>query len=203
MVVLQVIIEGLATGTVYAGLALALVLVYRMTGVVNFAQGEMGMFGAFVIWWLSQNGLSNYTAMAIGLACSFFLGMAVERVVIRPIVRFGELPVAITTVGIFLLFNELAPWIWGTENRAFPGLFVRGVYSVDGLIVGLDILGTMAIMTIVAAAFLLMLRATKLASPCAARRPIRYQVGWSVSPCSTSLCWAGGSPMSWPRLLAR
>jgi branched-chain amino acid transport system permease protein len=162
MVVLQVIIEGLATGTVYAGLALALVLVYRMTGVVNFAQGEMGMFGAFVIWWLSQNGLSNYTAMAIGLACSFFLGMAVERVVIRPIVRFGELPVAITTVGIFLLFNELAPWIWGTENRAFPGLFVRGVYSVDGLIVGLDILGTMAIMTIVAAAFLLMLRATKL-----------------------------------------
>lgn len=71
MVVLQVIIEGLATGTVYAGLALALVLVYRMTGVVNFAQGEMGMFGAFVIWWLSQNGLSNYTAMAIGLACFF------------------------------------------------------------------------------------------------------------------------------------
>jgi branched-chain amino acid transport system permease protein len=73
MVVLQVIIEGFATGTVYAGLALALVLVYRMTGVVNFAQGEMGMFGAFVIWWLSQNGLSIYTAMAIGLACSFFL----------------------------------------------------------------------------------------------------------------------------------
>ena len=120
MVALEVIIEGLVTGTIYAALALALVLVYRMTGVINFAQGEMGMFSTFVIWWLWQHGLPVYAALAVGLVFAFVLGAAVERVVIRPVSRYGEFPVAITTVGLFLFFNELAPWIWGTDNRAFP-----------------------------------------------------------------------------------
>jgi branched-chain amino acid transport system permease protein len=103
MVVLEVIIEGLAIGTIYSGLALALVLIYRTTGVINFAQGEMGMFCTFVIWWLSEHGLSIHAAIAVGLGFAFVLGMAIERIVIRPIGQFGEFPTAITTLGLFLV----------------------------------------------------------------------------------------------------
>ena len=107
MVVLEVIIEGLVTGTIYAALALALVLVYRMTGVINFAQGEMGMFSTFVIWWLWQHGLPVYAALAVGLVFAFVLGAAVERVVIRPVSRYGEFPVAITTVRSLPVFQRI------------------------------------------------------------------------------------------------
>lgn len=162
MVALEVLIEGLATGTIYAALALAIVLVYRMTGVINFAQGEMGMFSTFVIWWLWQRGLPLYGALAVGLGFAFVLGAVVERAVIRPISQYGEFPVAITTVGLFLFFNELAPWIWGTENRAFPSLFARGVWRAGGLIVAVDNVGTLLVMALVALGFFAMLRATKL-----------------------------------------
>ena len=174
MVVLEVVIEGLAIGTIYAGLALALVLIYRTTGVINFAQGEMGMFSTFVIWWLTQRGLSIYSAIVLGLAFAFVLGMVVERVVIRPVGQFGEFPTAITTLGLFLVFNELAPWIWGTENRAFPSLFGRGVVSFGGLFIGADTLGTLVTMTLAATAFFMMLRFTKLglAMRAAAANPV-------------------------------
>jgi branched-chain amino acid transport system permease protein len=174
MVLLEVIIEGLAIGTIYAGLALALVLIYRTTGVINFAQGEMGMFSVFVMWWLTQHGLSIYLAMLIGLVIAFCLGMAVELLAIRPIARFGEFPTAITTLGLFLVFNELASWIWGTENRAFPSLFGRSVYSTGGLVIAADTAGTLVTMMLAAVAFFLMLRFTKLglAMRAAASNPV-------------------------------
>jgi branched-chain amino acid transport system permease protein len=174
MVMLEVIIEGLAIGTIYAGLALALVLIYRTTGVINFAQGEMGMFCTFVIWWLWQRGLPIFAAMALGLVVAFAIGILVERIVIRPLGRSGEFPTAITTLGLFLVFNEFAPWIWGTENRAFPSLFGRGVISLGGLVMGMDVLGTLITMTLAAAAFFVMLRFSKLglAMRAAAANPV-------------------------------
>ena len=174
MVALEVIIEGLAIGTVYSGLALALVLIFRTTGVINFAQGEMGMFCTFVIWWLTQNGLSLPVALLLGLFFAFWLGVFVERIVIRPLLPFGEFPTAITTLGLFLVFNEMAPWIWGTENRAFPSLFGRGVVSIGGLVMGADMLGTLVMMTLAAAIFFLMLQSTRLglAMRAAAANPV-------------------------------
>jgi branched-chain amino acid transport system permease protein len=174
MVLLEVLIEGLAIGTIYSGLALALVLVFRTTGVINFAQGEMGMFCTFVIWWLSQHGLSIYLALPIGLVFAFAVGVMTERLVIRPMIRFGEFPTAITTLGLFLVFNEMAPWIWGTENRAFPSLFGRGVVSFGGLVIGVDMVGTLGVMTLAAVAFFLMLQFTRLglAMRAAAANPV-------------------------------
>jgi branched-chain amino acid transport system permease protein len=174
MVLLEVLIEGLAIGTIYSGLALALVLIFRTTGVINFAQGEMGMFCTFVIWWLSQHGLSIYLALPIGLVFAFAAGVMTERLVIRPMIRFGEFPTAITTLGLFLVFNEMAPWIWGTENRAFPSLFGRGVVSFGGLVIGVDMVGTLGVMTLAAVAFFLMLQFTRLglAMRAAAANPV-------------------------------
>ena len=78
---MQTLIDGLAAGSIYAAMALALVLVYRATGIVNFAQGQMAMFSTFVAWGLTAG--SRRLAILVA-SCSLFGGMAVERVVIRP-----------------------------------------------------------------------------------------------------------------------
>ena len=82
---LQQLIEGLSAGAIYAGLALALVLIYRFTGIVNFAQGELAMFSAFLAWQCTESGMPFWLALPITLAVSFAGGMLIERVLIRPV----------------------------------------------------------------------------------------------------------------------
>jgi hypothetical protein len=82
---LQVVVDGIADGSIYAALALALVLIFRSTGVVNFAQGEMAMFSTFVAWALADAGVPLGLAVVGALAFAFAAGMVVERVLIRPV----------------------------------------------------------------------------------------------------------------------
>src|SRR3712207_8653586 len=82
---IETIIDGIATGSIYGALALALVLIYRATGIVNFAQGEMAMFSTFVAWGLTEAGIAVGFAVLITLALSLLGGMVIERVVIRPV----------------------------------------------------------------------------------------------------------------------
>lgn len=199
---ISIVIEGLTMGTIYGGLALAIVLIYRTTGIINFAQGEMGMFCTFVVWSLAKLGLSVYAALAFGLIFAFGLGMLVERLTIRGVSKFGEFPTAITTLGLFLVFNEMAPWIWGTENRAFLGLFGQGALIVAGVTVAIDSAGTLITMTLVAAAFFALLRYTKLglAMRAAAATPVSsslvgipvrrvFMIGWGMA--TVLACLAG------------
>src|ERR671925_484919 len=97
----QQIVIGLASGGVWATLAVALVLIYRSTGVVNFAQGEMAMFSTFIAWSLVHHGLSYWAAFFLTIAISFAGGVAVERVVIKPVERAPVLTVVIVTLGLF------------------------------------------------------------------------------------------------------
>ncbi len=159
---LQVIIDGCASGTIYAALALALSLVYKSSGVVNFAQGEMGMFCTFITWWLNQQGLGLLAAIAGGLVIAFLVGAMVERLFIRPVARFGEFPVVLTTLGLFLVFNELAPWLWGAENRAFPSLFGNGVLAIGAARLSAESVGTLLVMVAAGSLFFIVLHKTKL-----------------------------------------
>lgn len=198
--VLQVLVDGLAIGTVYAALALALALVYKTTGIVNFAQGEMGMFCTFVTWWVLQSGVPLYAAIATGLVVAFLLGAFVERVVIRPILRFGEFPAVLTTLGLFLVFNELAPWLWGPENRAFPSMFGPGVTKVGTVQVSNASIGTLLLMFVVVSLFFLLLHKTKigLGMRAAASNPVSsglsgvptkqmFMLGWGLASALAAL----------------
>ena len=78
---IQLVIDGIAIGSIYGALALALVLIFRSTGIVNFAQGEMAMFSTFVAWALVQAGLPLGLALLTALAASFLGGMLIERVI--------------------------------------------------------------------------------------------------------------------------
>ncbi len=96
----QQVVAGLATGAIFGSLALALVLIYTTTGIVNFAQGEMGMFATFVAWSLITNhGFSYWPAFALTLVLAFAGGVAVQRVVIRPLERAPALTVVMVSFG--------------------------------------------------------------------------------------------------------
>ncbi|HEY5625809.1 MAG TPA: branched-chain amino acid ABC transporter permease [Dehalococcoidia bacterium] len=106
------VISGLATGSIYALLALAIVLIYRSTDVVNFAQGEMAMFVTFPMWSLTLAGFPPWTVIFIGIALGFALGGFIERTIIRPVEDKPPLSVVVVTLGLFVFLNAIATWIW-------------------------------------------------------------------------------------------
>jgi branched-chain amino acid transport system permease protein len=158
----QVVVDGVANGSVYAALALALVLIFRSTGIVNFAQGEMAMFSTFVAWGLHQGGLSLGLALVTALALSFVAGMIVERVVIRPFEGGEPLTLVIVTLGLFILINSAAGWIWGFENRGFPSAFPDSTASVGGVTLSVESLGIVAVLIAVVGLLFLLFQRTKV-----------------------------------------
>ena len=120
---LQQVFSGLAAGAIYASVALALVMIYRSTELVNFAQGEMAMFSTYIAWTLVNAGLPFWAAFVITLAVSFVGGMVIERVVIRPVENAPVLAAVVVTIGLLLIFNSLAGWIYSYTVQDFPSPF--------------------------------------------------------------------------------
>ncbi|WP_040781065.1 branched-chain amino acid ABC transporter permease [Nocardia pneumoniae] len=159
---LQQIIEGLTAGAVYAGLALALVLIYRFTGIVNFAQGELAMFSAFLAWQFTQYGMPFWAALLAALAVSFAGGMLIERVVIRPVEGAPELTLVIVTVGLYFFVNAAAGWIWSFQVKSFPNPFPDGALRAAGVSAGYGSLGVLAVVGAVMGLLYLLFRYTKI-----------------------------------------
>ena len=130
---LQQVVSGLASGGVYGSLALALVLIYRSTGVVNFAQGEMATLSAFVCWSLIDHGLGFWLAFALTLLLSFGGGVAIETALIRPLAGAPVLAVVILTIGLLIALNGLTTWIWGGAAKQFQGPFSTAPIDVGGV----------------------------------------------------------------------
>jgi branched-chain amino acid transport system permease protein len=122
-------IEGLAIGSVYGSLALALVLVYRATHVINFAQGELAMLTTYIAYELMLKGLSYWWAFAATLAIAFVLGTVLQVTLIRPVQRHSVIAVVIVTVGLFILIDGIVNWIWGGDYKLMSSPF--GVATVD------------------------------------------------------------------------
>jgi branched-chain amino acid transport system permease protein len=158
----QVIIDGWATGSLYAALAIAVVLIYRSTGIVNFAQGEMAMFSTFIAWGLIEAGLPLGLALLATLGLSFVAGMLIERVVIRPVEGGEVLTLVIVTLGLFILVNSGAGWIWGFGNRSFPSLFPDDTVDIAGVGIAVESLGIVAVLLAVVAALFVVFTRTKI-----------------------------------------
>ena len=108
---IQQVVSGLATGGIYASLALALVMIYQATDVVNFAQGELAMFATYICWSLINAGLPYWVAFLSTLAIAFVGGVVIERVVIRPVENAPILSIVMVTLGLLVICNSVAGWI--------------------------------------------------------------------------------------------
>src|ERR687897_3051964 len=142
----QQVVFGLAIGAVYASLALAIVLIYRTTHVINFGQGEMAMFTTYIAWSLITNhGFSFWPAFFVTLAIAFVIGVGVERVVIRPFYRASPLTIILVTIALFVIFNGLAAWIWSPETRAFLGPFSAKPFDIGGVAIARQDIGVLVV----------------------------------------------------------
>jgi branched-chain amino acid transport system permease protein len=182
----QQVVSGLALGAVYASLALAIVLIHRTTHVVNFAQGEMAMFTTFVAWSLNHH-MSYWPAFLLTLALAFVGGIAIERLVIRPVENASPLTLIMVTIALFVILNGLASWIWGGETRNFPSPFT-GVVEIGGVTLSKHELGVIAVTLIVLALLWAFFRYTRLglAMRSAAIGPttsrlLGVRVGWMLA----------------------
>jgi branched-chain amino acid transport system permease protein len=122
---------GVTTGMIYAAMALSLVLIWRATRIVNFAQGAMAMFTTYIALSVVDRGGSYWLAFAVALAAGLLIGGVVERVLVRPVESAPPLNAVILTLGILLLLEAAAPMIWGGQIRSFPAPF-----SIVGIRVG-------------------------------------------------------------------
>ncbi len=157
----QQVVSGLASGGIYGSLALAIVLIYRSTRVVNFAQGEMATFTTFVAWSLMHH-MSYWPAFALTLLIAFGSGVALERIVIRPVERGPVLPVVIITIGLLILVNGLSSWIWGSDVKSFPSAFSTRPIRVAGVAFSIQDLGIIGVSLGAVALLTLFFRFTKV-----------------------------------------
>jgi branched-chain amino acid transport system permease protein len=159
---LQLVLSGIASGGIFASLALALVLIYNAMGLVNFAQGEMAMFATFIAYALIENGMSYWIALPLTLAIAFVGGVAIQRLVIRPVERAPVLTLVIITLGLATLFNGLAGFLFGYVPRSFPSPFSVQTVSVLGAFISYQDLGVIAVSAVVLLLVYLLLQRTTL-----------------------------------------
>jgi branched-chain amino acid transport system permease protein len=166
----QLFVNGMKNGAIYALMALTVVIIYKTTGHLNFAQGEMGTLGAFIIFvMVVEHGWSYWMAIPVSLVFSFLLGAGIERTLIRPIERRSALGVVIVTLGIFLVINALNAAIWGTQQLSpltpFPNLPTDQLVIAEGpprFAIRYGAIGTWAALALVVAILWFFFQKTKL-----------------------------------------
>ncbi len=148
-VFIQQVASGLATGGIYASLALALVMIYQATDVVNFAQGEMAMFSTYLAWSMLQAGVPYWVAFLLTVILAFAGGIAIQRVVIRPVENKPILTIVIVTLGLLVICNSVAGWIWTYVQKPFPSPFPAKPFRVGTIVFGAHDLGEIAVTLVV------------------------------------------------------
>lgn len=181
---IQQLLAGLAVGGIYASLALALVMIYQATALVNFAQAEMAMFSTYIAWSLIQKGVPYWLAFFLTLCISFVGGVLIERLVIRPARNAPVLAIVIIFIGLLVILNSTAGWIWTYTNQIFPSPFPDR--SIQG--VNIQELGAIGVTLIVLALVFAFFRFTPLglAMRAAAQNPtssrlVGIRVGWMLA----------------------
>jgi branched-chain amino acid transport system permease protein len=185
----QQVVAGLGDGAIYGSLALALVLIHRATGVINFAQGEMAMFTTYIAWTLIENhGWSYWPAFAATLVFAFVLGVGIQRVVIAPVSNASVLTIVIMTIGLVLTFNGLASLIWSAEIRAFPSAFPNETWQLGDVSISQESVGTFGVVLVLVALLWAFFQFTKigLALRASALNPdasrlVGVRVGWMLA----------------------
>jgi branched-chain amino acid transport system permease protein len=185
---IQQVVSGLATGGIYGSVALALVMIYQATDVVNYAQGEMAMFSTYLAWTLLNAGLPYWVAFTATLVIAFVGGVVIERVIIRPVENAPILTIVIVCIGLLVILNSLAGWIYTYVQKPFPSPFPARPFRVGNVVFGAHDLGAIGITLLVLAGLYVFFRFTPLglAMRAAAQNPassrlVGIRVGWMLA----------------------
>jgi len=185
---IQQIVSGLATGGIYGSVALALVMIYQATDVVNYAQGEMAMFSTYLAWTLLNAGLPYWVAFVATLAIAFVGGVLLERILIRPVENAPVLTIVIVCIGLLVILNSVAGWIYSYIQKPFPSPFPSKPIRVGNIYFGAHDLGALAVTLLVLAGLYVFFRFTTLglAMRAAAQNPVSsrlcgIRVGWMLA----------------------
>ena len=184
---LQQILAGLATGGIYACMALAIVMIYQAIDHLNFAQGEMAMFSTFIAWQLLQWGLPYWAAFVLTIGISFIGGLLIERVVFKPIHDAPVLSHVVVFIALFAIINSAAGFIWDFTIKPFPKPF--GTSPLFGsTLIGAHQGGMIAVTLLVLVFVYIFFRYTSvgLAMRAAAGNPesarlVGIRVGWMIA----------------------
>jgi branched-chain amino acid transport system permease protein len=183
---LHQVLAGLATGGIYASLALALVMIYQATHLVNFAQGEMAMFSTYIAWSLINAGMPYWPAFVLTVGISFLAGILIERIIIRPVENSPVLAVVVVFIALLVILNSVAGWIYTYTIKSFPSPFPQTMAL--GRFMSPHELGAIGITLVVLAALYAFFRFTPLglAMRAAAQNPVSsrlvgIRVGWMLA----------------------
>lgn len=161
---LQVLFVGIGDGAIYAMLGLGLVVIYRSTGLLNFAQGEMAMFSTFLVWTVWDLGVPLPLAVLAGMVGGFAIAALVHQIAVRPVGDPHEKPLAvvIVTIGLFVGLNGLAQLIWGTLDRELPPLFGSGQVRIGGVAIAWQKIGAVIVLGVLALGFYVLFQRTRI-----------------------------------------
>jgi branched-chain amino acid transport system permease protein len=149
----QLLVNGLIVGTLYGVVAMSFVLIYKASQVVNFAQGEFVLVGAWVCWWLlTKYQMPIYVGLPITLGFMTALGIAVQACVLRPLIGEPIISVIMVTIGLSTVIQALTKWIFGTNLQSFPAIFAAQTMGVLGVQVQTVYLVSLAASLIIMAA---------------------------------------------------
>jgi branched-chain amino acid transport system permease protein len=183
----QQTVAGLALGAVFGSLALALVLIYRATEVINFAQGELATATTYIAYQLTLWGLSYWLSFFLTLLIAFALGAVIQIVVIRPI-QHSVIAVVIVTVGMFILIDGLVTWKWGADLKFMKAPFGNTVYHAGGVAFAQQDIGVLLVSILSVVLLWVLFQFTKLglAMRAAALRPaaaalVGVRVNWMLA----------------------
>jgi branched-chain amino acid transport system permease protein len=198
MLALQLTIAGLATGSVYALIALGIVLIYKCSGVVNFAQGAYAMLGAYITYFLLRLGLPSIVAVLVGMALMAIAGMITERLVLRRMLKAPIVSVMMVTLGLLIFLRAVCLAIWGPDQIAFPQIFPAGAIDFAGIFITYNYIAAFALASILNVAFLCFYRFTSLGlmQRCAADNSrAALAIGIHVSN-QVSIAWAASAALA-------
>lgn len=162
-ILIQVLIAGIATGSIYSLIAIGLVLIFKSSGVINFAQGSMVMLGAFIAYaFVTQLGFSIPLSLLITLLISALIGIIIERTVLRYLTGVSLISIIMVTFGISTIIDGLALGTWGSSNFTYPKLFPSFSLQLGGIAISSIYLWSFISSMLLLVIFLLFFKYSKL-----------------------------------------
>jgi len=144
----QLVVDGLSTGSVYGAIALAIVLVNQATGLINFAQGGMAVLSTYVAWWLTTHDVPLILAILVSILFSLALGAVVERWLMRRFERGDPDTAVVVTIGLLTLITGICGWLFTYNNQQFPSLFSLDTVTFLGVSISIRSIGTTVVIIV-------------------------------------------------------